>query len=234
MNIKLVSFFLLLATASLAAQQYSLRSLVEDSPFVPEGYGEQQTPPPPPPRENPQVRTLEFRGIYELAGKTHINIFDLRTQSGDWFATDDLNKPYEVLDFDLEKPSVTLQIGADVVTLEMKNADHLPMPVQNAGNAQAPRQVTPPPANNRALARQRMLEQQQQNGAPRPVLRRRINPRDEQISPDVQRNADGQRFPHQQRPAPQPPAPGENTPPRNVEELLERLRSQSGQGDSNP
>lgn len=191
------------------AQTPALQGLIENSPFVPEGYNDTPPPPPTPPptRVSPEARTLEFRGLYTLNDSTFVNIFDLRTQKGEWFTPDDPKAPFQIMNLDENAPTVTLDINGEPILLAMKKASESPLPVLTGQPSQPPAQNVP----NRLPRFGQQAQNNQQRDAPRPVLRRRIVPRD----------SDGNPIQEPTNPADRAP------PPRTVEELMETMREQS-------
>lgn len=139
-------------------------SLVNNSPFLPPGFqppgGATATAAPP-----PQAAQLEYRGVYELGGQLHFNVFDKRTARGTWMRTGEENEGARVVDYDLDEDVVVVEYNGARMRLSLIETSTTPIPVMGAPTSQ--------PAQ---AALQQPGQQDQQVRTSIPVRRRIIRP----------------------------------------------------------
>ena len=119
-------------------------SLIENSPFVWEGYvppeerRPQREPPPPAPVDEPLDR-LELRGIIVMGGETRVSFYHPDTQEGFWLPLDGSEGGYTVVNLD-GSDSVTVRRGNRERSITLKEAQVGEMPRQQARGQQGGRQ----------------------------------------------------------------------------------------------
>lgn len=113
-----------------------LAGLLRSSPFLPEGF----RPPGEAARreEAPPQRAVELRGIYELGGEVHVNLFNLGTQKGEWLKVGEQRGPYHVQRFDSARNMVFVTVGGRAEEIALKKPTDQPIPVQTAPAAPVP------------------------------------------------------------------------------------------------
>lgn len=87
---------------ALTAQLHA--SLADDSPFLPPGFSApattQATTPPPAPTRTPLASLLEFKGVYDLAGRSFFLVTERATQQSHWLSHGEAKEALKVNDFD--------------------------------------------------------------------------------------------------------------------------------------
>ncbi len=94
------------------------RTLVENSPFVPEGFvppeqrqrPEPEEEPPPPPEDDPLDR-LELRGITVLGDQSYFSFYHPDDQQSFWLGVDETEDGYTLLDYDPSADAVLVLRG---------------------------------------------------------------------------------------------------------------------------
>ncbi len=119
-------------------------SLIENSPFVWEGYTPpqdrrpQRETPPPAPEDDPLDR-LELRGIIVMGGETRVSFFHPDNQEGFWLPLDGSEGGYTVVNLE-GRDSVTVRRGDRERSITLKEAQVGEMPRQQARGQQGGRQ----------------------------------------------------------------------------------------------
>ncbi len=122
-------------------------SLIENSPFVWEGYvppedrRPQRETPPPAPEDEPLDR-LELRGIIVMGGETRVSFFHPDNQEGFWLPLDGSEGGYTLVNFD-GGDSVTVRRGDRERSITLKEAQVGEIPRQQARGQQGGRQQQP-------------------------------------------------------------------------------------------
>ncbi len=108
-------------------------SLVEDSPFIWEGYTppEERRPPPreeppAPPQDDPLDR-LELRGITVIGGETLVSLYHPDDQESFWLSVDESEAGYTVLDYD-GSDSIRVRRGDTERSITLKESRVAEMP----------------------------------------------------------------------------------------------------------
>ena len=129
----LVTAVLVLVAGIVAEGRADRQSLVDNSPFVWEGYvppeerqPQREPPPPPPPQDDPLDR-LEVRGIFVMGGETRVSFFHPDDQEGFWLAMEDSEGDYTLVDFD-GGDSVTVRRGERERAITLKEVQVAEMP----------------------------------------------------------------------------------------------------------
>ena len=132
-GVRLLSLSLFFATASLAA------NLVENSPFIPDGFDTSKANQAVQKKNAPGVATrdLEFRGVYSLNGTYYFNIYNKKDQKGSWLSLEEGNDAYSVLEFAEESNSLSISIDGEVEELALKTPSDKPIPVQTKSRSSA-------------------------------------------------------------------------------------------------
>lgn len=110
-------------------------SLVSNSPFLPPGFqppGGNATVAAPP----PQASQLEYRGVYELGGQLHFNVFDKRTARGTWMRTGEASEGARVVDYDLDEDVVVIEYNGARLRLSLIETSTATLPVAGAPTGQ--------------------------------------------------------------------------------------------------
>ncbi len=115
-------------------------NLIQNSPFVPEGFNakpiKKSIIKAPVTNKRKQVkRDLEFQGYYSLNGKFHFNLFNKKEKKGEWLNLGIANGPYEIIDFDEDRYSLSVKVDGAVEILTLRQPTDKPMAIKSASNA---------------------------------------------------------------------------------------------------
>ena len=78
-------------------------SLVENSPFLPQGFDAGRLDKPTKPKTAAEIsREIEFRGLLQVGDAPEFCLFDKKSQKGQWVSLNDPAAQYQVLSFDPE------------------------------------------------------------------------------------------------------------------------------------
>lgn len=117
-------------TVLLAAQGLQAKSLIENSPFIPEGW----TPPAPPtPSSNlnmGQKAAYELRGIESSGGRQSFYVFDRNANRGFWVAQGDLKPNIMVKRYDAGEQTLTVVINGREEKLSIAKPDMKPVAIK--------------------------------------------------------------------------------------------------------
>ncbi len=142
----LVTALLVLVSGTVAEGRADRQSLVDNSPFVWEGYvppeerRRQPEPPPPPPQDDPLDR-LEVRGIFVMGGLTRASFFHPDDQEGFWLALEESEGGYTLVDFD-GGDSVTVRRGERERTITLKEVKVAELPRGQERSARSAQQAS--------------------------------------------------------------------------------------------
>lgn len=114
----LILLALLLGSATALAD---VRSLVQNSPFVPADFNVRPPDPPPPPAQNP-LENYELRGIMYLNGEYIFSVYDPQNRQGRWLSESQMEDGLEVSEYDLQRNQIVLRRGSHTKRLELKEA----------------------------------------------------------------------------------------------------------------
>lgn len=119
--------------------------LSEKSPFLPPGYGQEETKPAEPvvQPQGPISREIEFRGIAQIGGVYQFSIFNKKEQKGYWLKENEREDGISVSSFDDNASTVVILMNGRSERLTLMSATETPMPVAQAspGNKE---QARPP------------------------------------------------------------------------------------------
>jgi hypothetical protein len=202
------------AALSIFGSSLSGSSLIENSPFIPEGFkANQRDTRKDTAKTDLAVRDIELRGIYSLDAEFYFNIFNKSAQKGDWVRLNDPNSSYRVIRFDEASNRIQINLDGKTEELYLRKPDNKPLPVKTAP-AVAPTSPNQARAANTNNARSRRGNT--------PVVRRRV------ITPNRNRNARApqrtQRTTGNQNQSKQ--QQNQQNAPRTGEELLRQLSNQ--------
>lgn len=126
------------AVAAFLSSLGAASSLVDNSPFIPEGFkspGHSQK------SKAAQAalatRDLEFLGVYSLNDEYRFNIYNRKRQSGEWVRLNDPGAEYRILRFDEETSSLQINIDGQTDEIFLKERDGRPLPVQLASTTES-------------------------------------------------------------------------------------------------
>lgn len=147
-------------------------NLVENSPFIPNGFRAGPAPTEKPREPNPVMREIEFRGVYAISGEYQFNIYNKRDQKGEWVGLNDPRSSYRILSFNEENNSIQLETDGEEEQLYLKAPDNKPLAVQTAPDTTpaAPAAAPSRPNNPRITQRGSSSSGSDQ----KPVVRRRV------------------------------------------------------------
>ena len=130
---------LLLAAVLFAAAAPARAGLVENNPFLPEGWGKKKETPAPKPAKPaaPIERELEFRGVYEWKGEVRVGVFHKKKNKNFWIGVDDSAEGIKVVQYNPSVGTVILNYNGRTDTLEMMSPSDKPMAVPKAAAAAA-------------------------------------------------------------------------------------------------
>lgn len=119
---------------SMAAQEETgnAPTLVSKSPFLPPGFQPPGTPgkAAPPPATTSQ---FEFRGVYQLGGTYHYNLYNVRERKAFWVTKQDTGDTgLEILSFDPDENTLALEAGGESLSLTLIATSNTTLPVQTA------------------------------------------------------------------------------------------------------
>jgi hypothetical protein len=118
-------------------------TLVSDSPFLPPGFqppGNPSTPVTPPATSS----QYEFRGVYQLGGVYHYNLYNVRERKASWVTKQDTGDTgLEILSFDPEENALALEAGGETLSLTLIATSNTTLPVQTAPATPAVNPATP-------------------------------------------------------------------------------------------
>ena len=141
-----------LATVSLALVPFCLakeKTLQNNSPFLPPGYGKNQAPPPPVNKVPPgQIgRTLELRGIMRMAGAYSLNFFDKKTNKSFWIKEQTTHiDGYRIGRYNADNKSIEVTKGGSTERVSLISSSHKPQAVNASVNVAKTLPATKPPA----------------------------------------------------------------------------------------
>lgn len=193
------SYLVIVAGICMAATAMQAESnLVQNSPFLPEGWGEEKEPPPKPIEVPPQppvsqlAREIEFRGVFQIGnGKPKFNLFDKKNQKGFWLALDEANDRFKVTRYNKASGSITLTSAGRSEEISMAKPDGAPLPIQSTPNAlttgQPPQINTSRPASDirksRVLPRRRIIRRSSSSARPQTTNTIRTPPPAQNVTP---------------------------------------------------
>lgn len=152
-----------LLPAPLAAEH----PLVENSPFLPPGFGQKpETPPPPTPSQGPLANLIEFRSVVRLNEEWLFSLYNRQERRNVWVAMGEPHAQYRILDFDPEANRLNLTFNGQT--------EWLPIKAAGAATAAAPQTQTP-------VLRAPGVQQQRTAQDQRPALNRRRVPAREPV-----------------------------------------------------
>ncbi len=165
----LAALCLVLAPLTLPAQ----KTLQEDSPFLPPGYGANKTPPPPPPQVAPQgqiARNLELRGLMRIGVNYTLSFFDKQTQKSFWIEENKSHPDgYRVGLYNADNLSIPVTKNGRTEQITLISSSNTSSPVNSSVNlgsslpAPAKPPIAPPKPNNqtkknvRSIPRRRVI-----------------------------------------------------------------------------
>ena len=134
-------------------------SLVENSPFLPQGFDAGRLDKSTKPKSAAEIsREIEFRGLLQVGDAPEFCLFDKKSQKGQWVSLNDPAAQYQVLSFDPESESIRVQSGDEVQELTISKPASIPavaarrrprrVPLEGLPTVGAPptmRPPTPPP-----------------------------------------------------------------------------------------
>ena len=131
--------------------------LIENSPFLPEGYQPPQTnqrpprePPPPPPRGPEPLDKIEFRGMTTIGGEPSFSLFDPEEKRSYWIPLGRTDGGFTIVDYKEDEEAVVVRHNNRNRTISLHEATIAAMPVQ----------APTPPTNRRGGRREQAQEAQ--------------------------------------------------------------------------
>ena len=190
-------------------------SLIENSPFIPEGFkSKNQKSKINEGKPNLALRDIELRGIYSLDSDYYFNIFNKSAQKGQWVGLNDPSGAYRIVRYDESSDRIQINLEGKTEEMYLKKPDNKPIPVKTATAARQPASARGNSANTSRST------QRQGN----PVVRRRV------ITPN--RNRTGTQAPQRARPTPPTNRSNNSTDaakrnsPSSAQDLLRQLGNQ--------
>ncbi len=116
-------------------------TLVEHSPFLPPGWGEEKEVPTPVVTTAPAIisRQLEFKGLIEMNGVTRFSIFDKKNNVGHWLALNESVGDFEIVRYDEKKPSILIRSGGRTEEIGLATPDDIPVQISGSATASVSR-----------------------------------------------------------------------------------------------
>jgi len=141
--------------------------LSEKSPFLPPGYGQEETKPVEPvvQPQGPISREIEFRGIVEIGGEYQFSLFNKKEQKSYWLKENEREDGISVNNYEEDSSTIVVLMNGRSERLTLMAATEKPLPVAQAAPTTSTRNPLPP-----QLQRQ---SQNQGNGNNRRVVPRR-------------------------------------------------------------
>lgn len=126
-------------------------SLVNDSPFIPEGWLEAQNRreaarerPPAPKPQAPSIaleRLLEFRGAFKLGNTWRFNIVNKKDNKSEWYTLNDRSKDIQVRYYNDQDKSIKVNFEGRTETLSLASANTQVQQVASAANVVQPTNI---------------------------------------------------------------------------------------------
>ncbi|MGB0343936.1 MAG: hypothetical protein ACPGGJ_00950 [Coraliomargarita sp.] len=128
----LAALCLALAPLTLPAQ----KTLQDDSPFLPPGYGISKTPPPPQVAPQGQIaRSLELRGLMRIGANYTLSFFDKQTQKSFWIEENKSHPDgYRVGRYNPDNLSIPVTKNGRTEQITLISSSNTPSPVNASVN----------------------------------------------------------------------------------------------------
>lgn len=164
------------------AAQPSGDDLVQNSPFLPEGYrppGSERTPPvrePPPqaPRGPEPLDQIEFRGLTRFGGTTQFSLFDPNEKRSYWIELNGTEGGFTVAEYKAGEEAVVVQHEGKTRTIPLHESKIAPLapetPRPEGRNRDRPREQAQRPENPEERMRNLAEEIQRRREARRALL----------------------------------------------------------------
>ena len=112
-------------------------TILTKSPFLPPDFQPPGTPGQA--TEAPKgIQSYEFRGVYELGGTFHYNLYSTSDKKGNWITEQTAEAMgFKIIRFDSDKDSLEILLNGEPVALSLIETSDKPMPVQRASTRQA-------------------------------------------------------------------------------------------------
>jgi len=153
-------------------------SILEKSPFLPPDF----QPPGRPGQATPEKKgsgQLEFRGVYELGGIYHYNLYDAKEKKGYWVTeATAADKGFDIVEFDPEKYSLVLMVDGEPTDLSLVETSNQPMQIQGMKSTSPAVKRGTPTTQPSQRARRRVIRPTSRPPAPPPAVtqqRRTVN-----------------------------------------------------------
>lgn len=117
------------------APLFSDTKLSEKSPFLPPGYGKEETKPAEPvvQPQGPISREIEFRGMVQINGVYQFSIYNKKEQKGYWLKENERENGLSVSNFDENASTIVVLMNGRSERLTLMAATEKPLPVSQAG-----------------------------------------------------------------------------------------------------
>lgn len=137
-------------TASLQADVG--KELINNSPFLPEGYTpprpvDRRRPPPPKPPEEKPLDSLEFRSLATLSGGLTFSLYDPMEKRGFWLGVDESEAGFTILEFKEKEDAVVVRHDGETRTISLHESKVLAMANPPPETRSAPQASNSEPAN---------------------------------------------------------------------------------------
>ena len=152
-------------------------SILLKSPFLPPDF----QPPGTPGQaagEQRQSGQYQFRGVYELGGVFHYNLYDAREKKGYWITQANAKqKGFDIVEFKPEENSLVLRVNGETQSLAMVETSNTPMQIQGSKPATLAKPGTAEVRRTPQTARRRVIRPANRASSPSPNApqRRTIN-----------------------------------------------------------
>ncbi len=119
----------LCASVVFALSLQGREDLIENSPFVPQGFENPEEPQPEPaPEPDPEpvddaLDSLQLRGVTVMGDETRFSFYDPERDEGFWLSVDETEAGYTVTDFEESLDSVTVRHGESERSLMLYEAE---------------------------------------------------------------------------------------------------------------
>lgn len=141
--------------------------LLENSPFLPPGFGEKAQKPEAAPEQGPLAKTVEFRSVARINGEWHFSLFNREKKQSVWVKMAEDDSPYQVSEYDPEENRVRLSFN--------NRSEWLPLKVAAASGA-------PRPEVQKPVLRSPGMQPKRTSQSERPRLNRRRVPSRRQVT----------------------------------------------------
>lgn len=164
------AILLLLAVVGASPLWGDENTLLENSPFLPPGFGEEPTQQKnQPEQQGPLAKTIEFRSVVRLSDQWLFSLYNLKENRNIWVSLSEEGSMYQITEYNPDENRLKLAFGNQTEWLPLKEPSYSGNPQTNTSQQLRRAAGTPPQA-------------QPTNPVKRPSLNRRRVPSRRQVT----------------------------------------------------